>query len=176
MCKNHWSAKYRSKSPGQGTCPVSTARRSSMLGLVGCRSYSWGDMERRRKLCQSHCRAKYRSRYLPSQYIRNKNYARFGSCRPYSWGDIERRHKMCQSHWSMKYRSRSRDQDTCKVSTSRRSTNQGLVVISLIVEEISKVDVKCVNVIGARNIGQEHQIKEPTESIHWEALRKVWLL
>ena len=34
--------------------------------------------------CVSHCSAIYRSRYLPSQYIKKKHYARFGGCRPYS--------------------------------------------------------------------------------------------
>ena len=32
--KRHWSAKYRSRSPGQDTCQVSTYRRSTMQGLV----------------------------------------------------------------------------------------------------------------------------------------------
>ena len=77
-----------------------------------------------------------RSRYLPSQYIEKKHFSRFGGCRPYSWGDIERRGKMYQSHWSAKYRSRSLGQCTCWVSTSRRSTMQGLVVVGLIVEKI----------------------------------------
>ena len=31
---SHWSAKYRSRSPGQGMCRVSTCRRSTMQGLV----------------------------------------------------------------------------------------------------------------------------------------------
>ena len=34
MCKRHWSAKYRSRSPGQDTCQVSTSRRGTMQGLV----------------------------------------------------------------------------------------------------------------------------------------------
>ena len=34
MCQRHWSAKYRSRSPGQGTCRVSTSRRSTIQGLV----------------------------------------------------------------------------------------------------------------------------------------------
>ena len=42
--------------------------------------------------------------------------------------DIERRCKMCKRHWSTKYRLRSLGQDTCRVSTSRRSTKQGFVV------------------------------------------------
>ena len=33
-CVSHWNAKYRSRSPGQGTCQVSTSRRSTMPGLV----------------------------------------------------------------------------------------------------------------------------------------------
>ena len=34
MCQSHWSTKYRSRSPGQGTCHVITSRRSTMQGLV----------------------------------------------------------------------------------------------------------------------------------------------
>ena len=45
--------------------------------------------------------------------------------------------------------SRSPGQGTCQVSTSRRSTVQDMVVVGLIVEEMSNVDVKCVNVTGA---------------------------
>ena len=33
-CKSQWSAKYRSRSPSQGTCGVRTLRRSTMQGLV----------------------------------------------------------------------------------------------------------------------------------------------
>ena len=33
-CVSHWSAKYRSRSPGQGTCRVSTSRRSNIQGFV----------------------------------------------------------------------------------------------------------------------------------------------
>ena len=43
-----------------------------------------------------------------------------------------------------KYRSRSPGQGICRVSTLRRSTLQGLMVVGLIVEEISNVDAKCV--------------------------------
>ena len=34
MCQRHWSAKYRSRSPGQGTCQVSTSKRSTIQSLV----------------------------------------------------------------------------------------------------------------------------------------------
>ena len=34
ICQSYWSAKYRSRSPGQGTCQVCTSRRSTMQGLV----------------------------------------------------------------------------------------------------------------------------------------------
>ena len=34
MCQSHWRAKYRSRSPGQGTSRVSTSSRSIMQGLV----------------------------------------------------------------------------------------------------------------------------------------------
>ena len=46
-------------------------------------------------------------------------------------GDIEHGRKMCKMHWSAKYRSRSPGQDTCRVSTSKRSTIQGLVARGL---------------------------------------------
>ena len=65
-----------------------------------------------------------------------------------------------------KIRSRSPGQGTCRVSTSRRSTIQGLEVEGLTVEDIWKGDVKCVKVNGARNIGQGHPVKEPVESVH----------
>ena len=34
MYQSHWSAKYRSRPPGQGTCLVSTSRRSTIKDLV----------------------------------------------------------------------------------------------------------------------------------------------
>ena len=74
--------------------------------------------------------------------------------------DIQHQRKMFQSYWSAKYRSRSPGQGTCRVSTSRRSTIQGLVAKGLIVEDIWKGDVKGVEVNGARNIGQSHRVKE----------------
>ena len=33
MCQSHWSAKYRLRSPSQGTWRVSTSRRSAIHGL-----------------------------------------------------------------------------------------------------------------------------------------------
>ena len=36
---------------------------------------------------------------------------------------------------------------------------QGLMVVGLIVEEILKVDIKCVKGTGAQNIGQGHRVK-----------------
>ena len=71
--------------------------------------------------------------------------------------------KMCQSHWSAKYRSRSQGQSTCRLSTSRRSSMQVLVVEVLIVK-IWNVDVNCVKVTGARNIGYGHRDKVPAKS------------
>ena len=43
---------------------------------------------------------------------------------------------------------------------------QGLVVVGLIVEEIPNVNIKCVKVTAAQNIGQGYQVKDPAESIH----------
>ena len=54
---------------------------------------------------------------------------------------------------------------------------QGLVVVSLIFEEIPNINIKCVKVTGVHNIGQGHQVKVPAESIHQEeVLCKVWWL
>ena len=54
---------------------------------------------------------------------------------------------------------------------------QGLMVVGLTVEEILKVDVKCVKGTGAQNIGQGHRVKIPAKSVHiGEALCKVWWL
>ena len=74
-----------------------------------------------------------------------------------------------------KYRSRSPGQGICQVSTLRRSTLQGLMVVGLIVEEILNVDAKYVEVTGAQNIGQGHWVKVPAKSVPLgEALCKVW--
>ena len=54
---------------------------------------------------------------------------------------------------------------------------QGLVVVGLIFEEISNINVKCVKVTGVQNIGQGHQVKVLAGSVHQEkALYKVWML
>ena len=58
--------------------------------------------------------------------------------------------KKSKRHWSAKYRSRSPGQDTCQVSTSRRSTMQGLVVRGLTLEEIWNVDINYVKVTAAK--------------------------
>ena len=74
-----------------------------------------------------------------------------------------------------KYRSVSPGQGICQVSTLRRSTLQGLMVVGLIAEEISNVEAKCVKVTGAQNIGQGLRDNVPAESVHLgEALCKVW--
>ena len=51
---------------------------------------------------------------------------------------------------------------------------QGLVVVGLIFEEIPNINIKCVKVTGVQSIGQ--QVKVPAESVHREALYKVWWL
>ena len=80
----------------------------------------------------------------------------------------------CQS-LQPKYRSCSPGQGICQVSTLRRSTLQGLMVVGLIIEEISNIDAKSVKVTGAQNIGQGHWVKVPAESVHLgEALCKAW--
>ena len=58
-------AKNRSRSLGQGTCQVSTSRRSTMQGLVVVQLIVEKIiLECQRKLCQNHWSAKYRSRSL----------------------------------------------------------------------------------------------------------------
>ena len=41
---------------------------------------------------------------------------------------------------------------------------QVLVVVGLIAEEIWNVEINCVEVTGARNIGQGHRVKIPAKS------------
>ena len=41
---------------------------------------------------------------------------------------------------------------------------QGLVVVCLIVEKIWNVNVNCVKVTGAQNIGQGHWVNVPAKS------------
>ena len=55
-------------------------------------------------------------------------------------------------------------QDTCRVSTSRRSTMQDLVVLCLIAEKIWNVNINCVKDTGAQNIGQGHWVNVPAKS------------
>ena len=66
---------------------------------------------------------------------------------------MECRLKIRKSHWSMKYRSRSRGQGTCQISISRRRTMQDMVVVGLIIEELSNINVKCVK-YRSRSPGQ----------------------
>ena len=54
---------------------------------------------------------------------------------------------------------------------------QGLVVVGYIFEEIPNISIKCVKVTGVHNIGQDHQVKVPAESVHREEVsHKVWWL
>ena len=51
---------------------------------------------------------------------------------------------------------------------------QGFMVVGIIFEEISNINVKCVKVTGMQNIGRGHRVKVPAESVHREeALYKV---
>ena len=88
MCKRHWSAKYKSRSPGQDTCRVSISRRSTMQGLVArglTLEEIWNVDVNYIKVTAAKIYVKVtRSRYLPSQYIEKKHFARFDGCRPYS--------------------------------------------------------------------------------------------
>ena len=87
-----------------------------MSSSISCTDFSYYTAQWR-KMCKSHWSLRSRSRYLPSQYLEEKHYARYGGCKPYSRGDTERQCKMCQSHWSLKYRSKSPGQGACRVST-----------------------------------------------------------
>ena len=72
---------------------------------------------------------------------------------------------MSQSHCSVIYTvGQGHQVKEPAVSTLRRSTMQGLVVVGLIVDEIWNVDVKCVNEVG--NIGPGHWVKVPAKSVH----------
>ena len=42
---------------------------------------------------------------------------------------------------------------------------QGLVVVGLIFEESSNINVKCVKGTGVQNIGQGHWVKVPAKSV-----------
>ena len=54
---------------------------------------------------------------------------------------------------------------------------QGLVVLGLIVEKIWNVDVNCVKVTSALNVGQGYQIKVPAKSgCQGDVSCKVWWL
>ena len=51
---------------------------------------------------------------------------------------------------------------------------QDMVVVGLIVEELSNINVKCVKVTGVQNIGQGHRVKVPAKPVQLgEALCKV---
>ena len=87
MCQSHWSAKYRSRSSGQGTCPVSTSRRSIIQGLVveglTVEDIWKGDVKGVKVNGARNIVKVTESRYLQSPHIEEKHYARFGGCRPY---------------------------------------------------------------------------------------------
>ena len=52
-----------------------------------------------------------------------------------------------------------------------------MVVVGIKVEEIPNVDVKCVKVTAAQNIGQGHWVKVSARSVQQEeALCKDWWL
>ena len=88
--------------------------------------------------------------------------------------DVDVKTKLCRSHCSQNI-GQGHQVRVCAVSTLRRSTLQGLMVVGLIVEEISNIDAKYVKVTGVQNIGQGHRVKVPAKSVHLEeALCKVW--
>ena len=166
VCKSHWSVKYRSRSPGQGTCQISISRRSTMQDMVVVglifEEISNINLKYVKGTGMQNIGQGHRVKVPAKSVHQEEHYTRFGGWRPYSWGHMEGR---CKSQWSAKYRSRSPSQTTCRAFTFRRSSIQGLVVVSLIVEEILNVNVKCVKSTGAQNIGQGHRVKISAESV-----------
>ena len=76
-----------SKSPDKGTCKVCTLRRGTTQGLVvvGLTDEEISNVDIK---CVKVTAARYigqgqRVKNLPSQYIEEKHYARFGCCKPY---------------------------------------------------------------------------------------------
>ena len=54
---------------------------------------------------------------------------------------------------------------------------QGLVVVGLIFEEISNINLKYVKGTGVQNIGQGYRVNVPAKTVHQEgALYKFWWL
>ena len=158
MSQSHCSMTYRSRSPNQRTCRVTTLRRSIMQGLVVVGLIVEEIWNLDIKMYKSHWSRKFRSRSsvkVPAVHTLRRSTMQGLVVL------VESRWKKCQSHCSTKYRSRSPGQGTCQVTKSRRSTTQGLVVVGLIVEKIWNVDVNCVEVTRALNIGQGHQVKVP---------------
>ena len=174
MCKSHWGMKW-SRSLGQGTCQVSTSRRSTMQDMVVV-----GLIVEELSNINVKC-VKYRSR-SPGQGTCQASRMRWSTMQGLVvegliFEEILNINIKCVSHWSAKYRLGSPGQGTCQISTSRKSTIQGLVVEGLILEDIWKGDIRSVKVNGAWNVGQGHSVKIPAESLQWgEALCKVWWL
>ena len=132
--------KYRSRSPGQGTCQASGMRWSTMQGLVVV-GLIFEEIPiiniKCVKVTGVHNIGQGHQVKVPAKSVhRDEVYIRFGGWRPYSWGHMEGWRKRCKSQWSAKYRSRSPSEGTWGVRTLKRSTMQGLMVIGLIVEEI----------------------------------------
>ena len=135
--------KYRSRSPGQGTCQASAMRWSTMQGLVvvglifeeipninlkcvkvtGVQNIGHGHQVKVPAESLHREEALYKIWWLKALQLRIYE-------------------RVTKSQWSTKYRSRSPSQGTCGVRTLRRSTMQGLMVVGLIVEEILNVNVK----------------------------------
>ena len=74
MCNSQWSAKYRSRSPSQGTCRIRTLRRSTKQGLVIVGLIDEEilnvDVKCVKGILERKIYVKVTgSRYLPSQYI-----------------------------------------------------------------------------------------------------------
>ena len=180
MCKSQWSAKYRSMSLSQGTCRVRTLRKSTMqdLVVVGLIVEEILNVDVK---CVKGTGAQNKGQGHRIKILAESVHLGISTLCKVWWLEVLHLRRSGTLTYIMskslqpKYRSRSPGQGICRVSTLRRSTLQGLMVVGLIVEEISNVDAKCVKVTGAQNIGQGHRVKVPAESVHLgKSLCKVW--
>ena len=167
--KSQWRAKYKSKSLSQATCRVCTLR-SSMQGLVVIGLIAEEILNVNVKCVKSTGAQNIGQGHLVKIPARSVHLGE-ALCKVW-WLEVLhlRRSGMLTSiilkSLQPKYRSRSPGQGICRVSTLRRSTLQGLMVVGLKVEEIPNVHAKCVKVTGAQHIAQGHQVKVPAELVH----------
>ena len=174
-CKSQWSAKYRSRSPSQGTCGVCTLRRSTMQGLVivgliveeilnvdvKCLKCTGGAQNMSKSPGQDTCRVSTSRSTMPGLVAR-------GLTLEVIWNtDVNYvshcSQKIGQGH-QVKVSAESVHWEEARFD-GHRPYSWGDI----------EPDTKCVKVTGAQNIGQGHRVKVPAESLDLgEALCKVW--